>query len=371
MPRDYYEILEVDRSASADDIKRAYRKAAKKYHPDLNKDDPAAAEKFKEVAEANDVLSDEEKRRIYDQYGHDGLRSRGVAPDINVQDIIEQFFGGGFADFFGTGGRGARRGPRRGADLEYPLQLDFLEAAHGVTKKIAVPRRVECSTCTGKGLKPGAKAGACATCNGVGQVISAQGFLRIRTTCPTCRGQGSLIRPEDRCGTCNGAGRVRETTDMEVKIPAGSYSGLQIRHPGAGEAGEPGGDSGDLYVTLEVMPHEVFKRDGADVYVTVTVPYEVMCLGGPISVPTIRGEETLELSRGTQNNHVVVLPGKGMEVLRARGQRGDQHVRLVVDVPTQLSEEQETIIRRLAELRGTGVHGKGFWQNLFDKFTGA
>jgi molecular chaperone DnaJ len=370
VPRDYYEVLEIERTASAEEIKRAYRKAAKKHHPDLNKDDPDAERKFKEVAEANDVLSDDEKRRIYDQFGHDGLRSRGVAPDINVQDIIEQFFGGGFADFFGGGGR-ARSGPRRGADLEYPLRLDFLEAAHGITKKISVPRRVECTTCTGRGLKPSAKATQCVTCGGAGQVISAQGFLRIRTTCPSCRGQGSLIRPEDRCPSCNGAGRVRQTTEMEVKIPAGSYSGLQIRHTGAGEAGEPGGEPGDLYVTLEVAPHEVFKRDGADVYVTVPVPYEVMCLGGEISVPTIFGEQTLSLPRGTQNNHVMVLPGKGMEVIRSRGQKGDQHVRLVVEVPTQLTEEQDVLIRKLAEIRGTGVHGKGFWQNLFEKFTGS
>jgi molecular chaperone DnaJ len=371
LPRDYYEILEVERTASTEEIKRAYKKAAKKAHPDLNKDDPDAERKFKEVAEAYDVLSDDDKRRIYDQYGHAGLSSRGVAPDFtytNVQDIFEQIFGGGFAEMFGGG---QRRGPRRGADLEYPLRIEFMEAAHGTTRKISVPRRVECATCKGRGLKEGAKARECATCRGQGQVIQAQGFLRIRTTCPSCRGQGSVVNAEDRCLSCAGAGRVRETKEMSLRIPAGSYTGLQIRETGAGEAGDPGAEPGDLYVTLEVMPHDVFKRDGADIYVTVPVPYEVMCLGGPISVPTVHGEETIELSRGTPNGHVTVLRGKGVDILRSRGSRGDQHVRLVVEVPTQLSEAQEELVRKLAELRGSGVHGKGFWQNLFEKFTGS
>ncbi|MEQ1504155.1 MAG: DnaJ C-terminal domain-containing protein, partial [Myxococcota bacterium] len=262
---------------------------------------------------------------------------------------------------------------RRGADLEYPLRLSFMEGALGVTKQIAVPRRVACGPCEGRGLKAGAKATPCATCGGAGQVISAQGFLRIKTTCPSCRGQGSTVRSEDRCPSCNGAGKVRETTEMEIRIPAGSYTGLQIRHSGAGEAGDPGGEPGDLYVTLEVQQHEVFKRDGgdADIFVTVPVPFEVMCLGGSISVPTVYGEQTIDLSRGTANGHVMVLRGKGLEMLRARGQKGDQHVRLVVEVPTELTEGQEELIRKLAELRGQGVHNKGFWQNLFDKITGS
>jgi molecular chaperone DnaJ len=193
----------------------------------------------------------------------------------------------------------------------------------------------------------------------------------MRMTCPACRGQGRVVRAEDRCATCGGNGRVRETTQMEVRIPAGSYTGLQIRHTGAGEAGEPGGEPGDLYVTLEVAPHAVFKRDGPDVYVTVPVPYEVMCLGGPISVPTIHGEETIEVARATRNGHIEVLRGKGLDVLKSRGKKGDQHVQLVVDVPTTLSEEQDELIRKLAALRGSGVHGKGFWQNLFEKITGS
>lgn len=369
--RDYYEVLEVGRNANPEEIKKAFKKQAKRFHPDLNKDDPSASDKFKEVTEAYDVLADESKRRIYDQYGHEGLRGRGMGPDmsqVNVQDIFEQMFGGGFADLFGGAGRA--RGPRRGADLEYPLHLSFMEAALGCTKKIQVPRRVNCASCEGRGLKNGAAPSKCVTCGGAGQVISAQGFLRIRTTCPTCRGQGNVVRPEDRCTTCGGGGKVRETTEMEIKIPAGAYSQLQIRHTGAGEAGEPGGEAGDLYVTIEVQPHEVFKRDGADVYVTVPVPYEVMCLGGQVSVPTVDGEETLDVKRGTPSGHVAVLRGRGVEMLRTRGQRGDQHTRLVVEVPTTLGPEQEELLRKLAELRGQGVHNKGFWQNLFERITG-
>jgi molecular chaperone DnaJ len=373
MPRDYYDVLELGRTASPEEIKKAYKKAAKKFHPDVNRDDPAAEARFKEASEAYDVLSDDQKRRIYDQFGHEGLRGQGVAPDFtytNVQDIFESIFGGGFADLFGGGGRARRGGPRRGADLEYPLRLEFMEAALGTTRVISVPRRVPCETCDGRGLKAGAKPAQCATCGGVGQVVSAQGFLRIRTTCPTCRGQGQTVRAEDRCSTCSGSGRIRETDDMEVRIPAGSYSGLQIRHSGAGEPGDPGGEPGDLYVTLEVGAHPVFKREGADIYVTVDVPYEVMCLGGPISVPTVYGEETLELGRGTPNGHVEVLRARGLDKPLGRGPKGDQHVRLMVEVPSQLSEEQDELVRKLAELRGQGVHGKGFWKNLFDKFAG-
>ena len=370
MPRDYYEVLEVGRTASADEVKRAFKKAAKKYHPDLNQGDPAAETKFKEASEAYDVLSDDEKRRIYDQFGHEGLRGRGVAPDFtsaHVQDIFEQLFGGGFGDLFG--GR-RRAGPRRGTDLELPMRITFMEAAHGTTKVVQVPRRIQCGTCSGSGLKAGASVATCATCGGHGQVVSSQGFLRIRTTCPTCRGQGRTIKPDDRCPTCSGAGKVRETSQLEVRIPAGSYPSLQIRHSGAGEAGDPGAPPGDLYVTIDVEPHEVFARDGADVHVTVPVPYEVMALGGKIQVPTVHGEEELHVRSGTASGHVHVLRNRGVEVVRGRGQRGDEHVRLVVDVPTSVSEEESELLRKLGELRGSGVREKGFWENLLGKLGG-
>ncbi len=371
MARDYYEVLDVERDADAQAVKKAYKKAARKYHPDLNKDDPDAESKFKEATEAYDVLSSDEKRRIYDQFGHDGLKGRGFDPNFtNVQDIFESIFGGGLADFFGGGRGGGRRGPRRGADLEYPLRLEFMEAVHGVSRTLTIPRRVGCETCDGSGLKGSAVPADCTTCGGAGQVIQAQGFLRIRTTCPTCRGQGKIVRPEDQCGDCAGSGKVRETAELEVHIPAGSYSGLQIRHTSQGEAGDPGAPPGDLYVTLDVGAHELFKRDGADIFVTVPVPYPVMCLGGEITIPTVHGEEGFSVRRGTASGHVEPLRGKGVERLKARGTRGDQHVRLVVDVPKSPSEEEEDLLRQLAEVQEVGVRESGFWQNLIGKITG-
>lgn len=368
--RDYYDVLGVARDASTAEIKKAFKRKARENHPDLNKGDASAEARFKEATEAWDVLGTEEKRRIYDQYGHDGLKGRGMGPDFqgaNVQDIFDAFFGGGgggFSDFFGGGGR--RAGPRRGADLEVQLSLTFMEAAHGVAKTINVPHRAPCGNCSGEGVKPGRSPSVCSTCQGAGQVISSQGFLRIRTACPACRGQGQSIDPADRCGTCRGAGRVHETSEMKLKIPAGAYAGLQIRHTGGGEAGEPGAPPGDLYVTLDVEPHEVFKRDGEDVYVTVPVPYALMCLGGDIVVPTVHGEEPLRVARGTSSGHVVVLRGKGLPHLRQRGAMGDAHVRLVVDVPESMDTEEEELLRKLADIRGHGVQEKGFWQNLFD-----
>ena len=214
-------------------------------------------------------------------------------------------------------------------------------------------------------MKAGTSKKNCATCGGAGQVIQAQGFLRIRTTCPACRGAGQSSDPADRCPDCSGSGRVRENESLSVKIPAGSYSGLQIRHPGKGEIGDPGAPSGDLYVTLDVQPHEVFKRDGADTYVSVPVPFPIMALGGEISVPTVHGEEPLTVKRGSESGQVITLRGKGVPQLRARGAMGDHHVRLVVDVPRTLTDEQEELLRKLAGTLEVGVREKGFWQRLF------
>lgn len=373
VPRDYYEILGVARDADEKEIKKAYKKAARTYHPDLNRDDPEAEVKFKEASEAYDVLSTPEKRRIYDQHGHEGLKGRGFDPNFtDLSDILSAFgdmFGGGFADLFGGRGRAGNRGPRRGADLEYPLQLEFLEACLGVTKTIQIPRHDHCERCDGTGLKGGASPKTCGTCGGAGQVIQAQGFLRIRTVCPTCRGEGRSVEAKDQCSDCRGSGKVRGSVEVEVRIPAGSYSGLQIRHPGKGEIGEPGAPPGDLYITLDVAGHDVFKRDGADVYVTVPVPYPVMVLGGEISVPTVHGEERITVPRGTESGHIFTLRGKGVDHLRIRGTRGDHHVRVVVQVPTQLTEEEEQLVRQLAGIQRVGVEDKGFWKGLFGKLT--
>ncbi len=366
MARDYYEVLDVPRDADAAAIKKAYKSAARKHHPDLNQGNPAAEALFKEASEAYDVLSNDDKRRVYDQYGHEGLKGRGFDPNFtDMSDIFSAFsdlFGGGFAEAFGGG-----RGRGRGSDLEVPIQLTFMEAAHGVTRTLTVPRQAPCEPCRSTGLKPGAKPSTCGTCAGQGQVITAQGFLRMRTVCPTCRGAGRQVSNEDRCTHCRGAGRVRSSAEVEVRIPAGSYSGLQIRLNGKGDAGEPNAPAGDLYLTLDVEEHAVFKRDGSDVYATVDVPYPVMCLGGSVVAPTVHGDETISVRPGTPSGHIVTLTGKGIDDVRQRGRRGNALVRLVVGVPTKLGDEEEALIRQLAVLKKEDVSEKGFWAGLFDK----
>ncbi len=366
MARDYYEVLGVPKDADAAAIKKAYKAAARKHHPDLNQGNAEAEPLFKEAAEAYDVLASDDKRRIYDQYGHEGLKGRGYDPNFtDVSDIFSVFgdlFGGAFGNMF-SGGR--RAGPQRGGDVEVAVPLTFLEAALGVTKNLTVPRLAHCEGCKGRGLRDGAKQATCATCAGHGQVLQVQGFLRIRTTCPTCRGAGQSVAVEDRCTKCRGSGRTRSTIDVEVRIPGGAYAGLQIRHPGKGDLGDPGAGPGDLYLTLDVEPHEVFKREGADVYVTIPVPYPLMCLGGAVTVPTVHGEETVTVVAGTPSGHVETLVGKGCDHLRARSQRGDHHVRFTVDVPKAMGEAEDTLVRQLAELRKLDIPAKGFWGRLF------
>jgi molecular chaperone DnaJ len=374
--RDYYEVLEVARDADAVAIKKAYKKAARKYHPDLNQGDPSAVEKFKEASEAYDVLSNAEKRQVYDRFGHDGLKGRGFDPNFtDLGDILGAFGdlfgggGGGFGDLFGRQRGGRSRGPRRGADLEYPLRLEFMEAALGCTKTLEIPRKVHCDTCSGTGLKANASPKTCKTCGGAGQVTQSQGFWQVRTVCPVCRGEGRVVDPADRCTDCGGSGHKRETSELEVKIPPGSYSGLQIRHMGRGEYGDPGAPPGDLYVTLDVQQHSVFKRDGQDTYVTIPVPYPLMCLGGEICIPTVHGEEQMNVPAGSESGAVFTLRGKGVAHLRHKGHLGNHHVRVVVDVPKKLTEEQEILVRKLADIQQVGVQEKGFWQGLFDKLT--
>lgn len=371
MPRDYYEVLGVARDATEDTIKKAFRKLARQYHPDVNKGNPEAEAKFKEVAEAYEVLSDAEKRALYDRLGHEGLRSRGFEPNFTDMGDLFSHLGDifGFGDIFG-GGRGRSRGPRPGADLEVPLRLEFMEAVAGVQRDISVPRSVHCDTCQGRGMKSGASPVNCATCGGAGQVISAQGFLRIRTTCPACGGEGKTINPADRCADCRGTGKQRKTETISVTVPAGVDSGMQLRLIGKGEIGDPGAPPGNLFVTLEVKPHSVFKRDGADTYCTVPVPYPMMCLGGDIHVPTVYGEEKLTVPAGCDSGKVFTLRNKGIERVNSRGAKGDHHVQLIVDVPKRLSPEEDKLVRELATVTGQGVQQKGFWANLFEKITG-
>ncbi len=370
MPRDYYDILGIARDASPQDLKKAYRKLALQYHPDRNPDDPEAEAKFKEAAEAYEVLADEKKRQVYDRFGHEGLRGRGFDPNFSDVSDIFSAFGDmfGFGDLFGFsgGGRGQHQQQvRRGADLEVRLDLEFMEACHGAAKEVTVTRHVHCDTCTGSGLKEGAKRATCRSCGGRGQVVSQQGFLRIRTVCPTCRGTGSTVEPGDRCADCGGLGRQRQSEPIKITVPAGVDTGIQLRLVGKGEVGDPGAPPGNLYITIHVEPHSLFRRDGLDTYCSIPVPFPTMALGGEIRVPTIHGEETLSVPRGTESGKVFHLREKGIQAIHGRGQPGDHHVQLVVDVPQELSEEQEGLIRQLAGLQGSDVREKGFWKKLF------
>ena len=370
MARDYYEVLGVGRDASEPELKKAFRELAKQYHPDRNPGDPTAESKFKEASEAYEVLSNAEKRQIYDRHGHDGLKGRGFEPNFtDVGDIFSQFseiFG--FGDLFG-GRRGSRGGPRRGADVELSIRLDFMEAVTGVAKEIQVPRHVPCDPCTGSGLKAGASRTQCNTCAGAGQVYQQMGFMRIRSVCPACQGEGKVSNPADRCPSCRGTGRQRVVEGLSVKVPAGVESGMRLHIGGKGEAGDPGAPAGNLFVVLDVAPHEVFKREGADTFVQIPVHYARMCLGGEITIPTVHGEEALTIPAGCESGKVFTLRGKGVDRVQSRSGRGDHHVQLVVDVPRKVTPEEERLLRELAALQGQNVDDKGFWKGLFAKFT--
>jgi len=371
VPRDFYEVLGVQRDVDASEIKKAYRKMAMQYHPDRNPDNPEAEVKFKEVSEAYEVLINPEKRQIYDRFGHDGLRGRGFEPNFtDVGDIFSHFSDiFGFGDLFGGRGRGASRGPRRGADLEIQLDLDFMDAVNGLSRDVTIQRNVHCDACSGSGLKSGASPKNCGTCGGVGQVIQQTGFLRIQTGCPACGGAGKSIAAEDRCGTCRGSGRARKTETLKVTVPAGVDSGMQLRFVGKGEVGDPGGAPGNLFVTIQVRPHETFKRDGADTFVEVPVHYTVMCLGGSLTVPTVHGEESITVPAGCESGKVFVLRGKGIDRVNGRGPRGDHHVQLLVDVPKKVTADEERLLRELAALQGHSIDEKGFWKGLIEKLT--
>lgn len=358
--RDYYEVLGVARTASPEEIKKAFRALALKYHPDKNPGDAQAEARFKEAAEAYEVLSDEQKRSTYDRFGHEGLRGGGPGFQnaeevfVHFQDIFSEFFGGRM------GGRG---GPRPGADLEYPLTIEFMEAAHGVEREIHVPRHVHCEECEGSGAARGSSPETCGTCAGRGEVIATQMFLRIRQPCPTCRGKGRVVRTP--CRACAGTGRTRVSEKLKVKVPPGVDDGLALRFPGKGDVGEPGAPPGNLYIQLRVKPHEVFKRDGLDLYCSIPVGYATMCLGGEVKVPTIHGEVPLQVEPRTPSGKVVTLRGKGMPSLNGRGP-GDQHVQLVVEVPRVLTPREEELIRELAGIHADRVKDRSPWDDLRD-----
>ncbi|HXA57361.1 MAG TPA: molecular chaperone DnaJ [Candidatus Acidoferrum sp.] len=351
---DYYEVLSVARDASGDQIKSAYRKAALKWHPDRNPENKKEAEeKFRQCSEAYSVLSDAQKRAIYDRYGHAGLKNTGFsgAGGFNetifeeFQDILGDFFGFEGA-FGGTGGRRSR-GPRgqRGADLRYDLTLTFEEAASGLTSKIRLDRYENCEGCGGTGAKPGTGMTACRTCGGRGQMAYQQGFFSITRTCPACQGSGQVVR--EACEKCRGQGKLQRERTLEVGIPAGVDSGTRLRMAGQGEPGINGGPAGDLYIFLDVKEHPVFERRGADLYCTIPVSFPQAALGAKIKIPTLTGEEDLEIPEGTQSGQLFRKKAKGLP--NPHGGRGDLYVNVRVVVPSKLSREHKRALELLGQ----------------------
>jgi molecular chaperone DnaJ len=366
--RDYYEVLGVGREASPAEIKRAYRKQAMDNHPDRNPGDAAAEERFKEAAEAFEVLHDEEKRRLYDQFGHEGPRRAGFSGFDGVEDVFQHFAGGDlFADLLGSMGFGQRRrgGPGRGADLKMRLVVPFAEAVNGVEREIEVQRKVSCEVCKGSGAKEGSAPTRCATCGGNGQVIHRQGFFTLQTTCPTCRGEGTII--QDPCDACSGTGMTVSSSKLSLKIPAGVDDGQTLRISGAGQAGARGGPPGHLYVVIEVEPDERFQREGFDVHTKAEISMFEAALGTRVKVPTLDLQEPefeLEIPAGTQPGEVISRRGKGIPVLGGRG-RGDQHVHVFVTIPKKLDSKHADTLRELATEMGIGVaEKKGFFESL-------
>ena len=364
--RDYYEVLGVSRTATADEIKSAYRKLAMKYHPDRNPGDKAAEEKFMEAAEAYDVLHDPEKRQRYDQFGHQAFENGGAggfsAGGMSMDDIFAAFgdlFGGrmhggggfgGFDEFFG-GGRQQRRAdpnaPQRGEDMTFRLQIDFDEAIFGSERTLELTLPAQCPDCHGTGAAEGAKRVTCRTCGGHGMVVGGSGFFQVRQTCPTCGGEGTII--ERPCRACRGSGHVTRPQKIALKIPAGVDTGSRLRLAGKGAGGLRGGENGDLYVLLEVRESDIFEREGQDLFVSVPVSPAVAALGGEISVPTPEGEARLRIPEGTANGKVFRLRGKGVPSLRG-GMAGDLDVRVVIEVPARLDRKQRAALQEFQKL---------------------
>lgn len=362
--RDYYHVLGVERAATPDEVKKAYRKLAVKYHPDKNPGDKSAEDKFKELGEAYEVLSNPDKRSAYDRFGHQafaqggGMGGAGMGGMHDPFEVFREVFGGGgrgggggifesiFGEGFGQEGGGGGGGRGRGADLRYDMQITFQEAARGVEKEIEISKLQACDTCHGSGAEPGSKVTTCATCGGQGQVAVARGFFNIAQTCPRCRGAGQMI--EKPCHTCRGDGRMEKNAKIKIKIPAGVEDGTRLRSSGQGEGGVRGGGAGDLYVVLHVEAHDIFQREGTDLFCSVPISFVRAALGGEVRVPTLEGSAVLKVPAGTPSGKVFRLRGKGFPEVHGRGV-GDLHVKLYVEVPTKLNLDQKHKLQIFAE----------------------
>ncbi len=367
--RDYYEVLGIGRNASDEEVKRAYRKLAVKFHPDKNPDDPHAEEKFKELGEAYDVLMDPEKRAAYDRFGHAAFAPGGIGFGGGFHDpfdIFREVFGGGFGGgIFETffGGAGTRTEDRhRGSDLRYDMEITLEEAAFGVQKEIEIEKLGICDKCDGTGAEPGSRAVTCPTCRGRGQVISSRGFFQVSQTCPRCRGAGEII--EKPCPQCRGEGRVEKRSCVTLKIPAGIREGSRLRSSSNGEAGIRGGPPGDLYVVIHIKEHKVFQRDGDSLYCEVPIPFSVAALGGEVDIPTLEGKAHLKVPAGTQSGQMFKLRGKGISNIDGRS-RGDLLARLIVEVPSRLNAEQRRKLEEFAAL--CGDDNTPLWKSFFER----
>lgn len=369
--RDYYEVLGVQRECTEQDLKQAYRRLAIKYHPDKNPGDKEAEDKFKEIAEAYQVLSQSELRARYDRFGHAGVGAgaaagagpfgAGFSGFGGFDDIISDLFG----DVFGGSRQSRRGGPRRGSDLRYDIEISLEEAARGITTRIKIPRLESCETCGGSGAAKGTSPTRCTACGGSGQVRYQQGFFSVSRTCTVCRGSGKVVR--DPCGDCRGAGRVERERAMEIKIPAGVDSGSRLRVSGEGEAGEGSGQRGDLYVVIHVKEHEKFDRKDANLYCSVPISFTLAALGGDVVVDTLDGQETIHISAGTQTGSIFRLKNHGMPELGSR-RRGDLYVAVNLLTPTSISKEQKKLLEEFARLEAEKDGDKGIIDRVKDIF---
>jgi len=346
--KDYYELLGVERTASQSEIKKAYRKLALKYHPDTNKDDPKASEKFTKLSEAYEVLHDEEKRKMYDQYGQQAFKDQGQGPDFHqfdAEDILSHF---GFGDLFGQGGKRGKRGgggvrKQRGSDVKTSVRVSFMEAVQGCEKSINIPKKEECHTCHGTGAAPGTKPKTCSMCGGKGTTIISNGFIQFSTECQACDGEGTIITK--KCTTCSGSGTVSVKKNFKIQIPKGVSNGHGLRLTNQGDAGRQGGPSGHLYVMVKVLEHELFQRNGLDIHLAVPITVSQACLGGAVVVPTLTKKFEVKIPPGTQTNDMRVMRGKGVDVGH---QKGDMYLHFIVQIPKKLSGNQEESLKQFA-----------------------